>query len=236
MRRLFLLVALVVILAGCGSKLTPMLAQQEVRQSAALDRAESAKVGESLLLGLDLFYYTAYAPREDGMTILSPKRFSVGELDTSQQWVAFYHLDDGSLVVEAPKSVTPDDIRLGLRIDRQGRVVGNRPWFDLSAKRRLNQPSWDGAPRLLFMLSGAYPVDVFTFDLRYSGMDSGDGLFEYREYKERGLKPAEYRTLRIGEQETFRLHGLNIRIVDVYPDHVRYVVEPVRRTNSANGQ
>ena len=228
MRRIFPFFILLVLLTACGPKLTPLLAEQEVQQNAALDQADVAKIGESLLMGMDMFAYAAYSPREAGVTLLAPDSVSLSELSPEQQWVAYYQLDDGSLIVEAPKSVALQDMKLGLRIDAEGRVVGNRPWFDLREKGRLNQPSWDGARRLLFVRNGSYPVDVFTFDLRYAGMKDAKGVFDYREYKERGMKPAEYKTLTLGEQESIQLHGLNIRIFEVYADHVRFVVEPVR--------
>lgn len=218
----------VVLLAGCGPKLTPLLAQQSVEQSAVLNNTEAAKVGESLLVGLDMFSYAAYSPRESGVRVLAPHGLEVEPLDSSQKWVAFYRLDDGSLVIEALKSVSPESIRLGLRIDDAGHVLGRRPWFDLTDKIRLNQPEWDGQQRLLFVRNGVYPVDVFTFDLRFSGMKNGKGVFAYQEFKERGMRADEHSTLILSEGESVQLHGLKIRIFALYPDHVRYVVEPVR--------
>lgn len=227
MWRLVFLIVLAAVLAGCGPKLTPIYAVREMEQSAALNRAESARIGESLLSGLDMFAYAAYSPREPG-EISAPDGVALQPLAVDQQWIAYYRLDDGSLLVEAPRSVTPEDVRLGLRIDEDGRVEGNRPWFDLKAKSRLAQPSWKGERRFLFIRSGSHAVDTFIFDLKYLGMQDGAGVFEYIDHKVAGAKApiAEQRV--IEPQTNIQMHGLDIRIVAVYPDHVRYVVEPVR--------
>lgn len=227
MKRLLLCFVGLFLLVGCGPKLTPTLAERELMADATMHQAASAKVGESLLGGLDSFGYALYSPRENG-ALLTPDGVSLGDISPDQEWIAYYQLDDGSLVIEAPTFISPDDIRLGLRIDKDGRVVGRRPWFDLKAKARFNQPSWDGERRLLFARNGTYSVDVFVFDITYVGMADGVGVFAYQDFKAIGIKALGSSQIRIEPEQSVQLHGLNIKIFAIYPDHVRYVVEPVR--------
>lgn len=228
MKKLTFLIVLTIVLTGCGPKLTPIHAVHELEQSATLDQADSAKVGESLLCGLDMFAYTAYSPRQAG-PIPAPHSVALESLEPEQQWIAYYRLDDGSVVIEAPKSLSPEAVRLGLRIDTDGRVVGKRPWFDLKEKSRISQPSWDGERRYLFVQSGSYAVDTFVFDLKYKGMRGENGVFEYADYKASAAKAPAYQERVIAPKSSVQLHGLDIRIVGIYSDHVRYVVEPVKR-------
>lgn len=227
MKKLFLFVACLFILVGCGPKLTPLLAERNLEQTAALDQADSAKVGESMLRGVDVFGFASYSPT-NFFDILAPDGVTLIRLLPEQEWVALFRLDDDTIVVEAPASVTLEDLRLGLRLDADGSVVGFRPWFDLRTKRRLQQPHWGGSHRQLFAKGGMYFVDVFPFDLRYAGKNGKAGMFDYLDYKQDGLQSVDYKRIEIMPKETVQLHGLIIRITHVYPDHVRYIVEPVR--------
>lgn|GEM_PF-6906960 len=227
MKKLILFAACLFILVGCGPKLTPLLAERSLEQTAALDHVDSAKVGESLLRGLDVFGFAIYSPTES-LDVLAPEGVTLNRLLPEQEWIALFRLDDDTIVVEAPASVTREDLRLGLRLDAAGSVVGFRPWFDLRTKRRLQQPHWGGRYQRLFEVSGMYLVDAFPFDLRYVGKKGKAGVFNYLDYKQDALQPGDYKRIEIMPKESLQLHGLIIRITHVYPDHVRYIVEPVR--------
>lgn len=222
------LVVLLVVLGGCGTKLIPIHATHEVDQNGDLNKADVAKVGESLLSGLDMYIYSAYSPRQ-AVNVPAPGKSSLVTLSPDQQWIAYYRLCDGSLVIEAPASVTSEELRLGLRIDEDGRIQGKRPWFDLKRRTRISQSSWEGQRHLLFMKNGTYAVDTFIFDIRYAGMREEQGVFEIVDYKASGFgKPKSEKRI-MAPETLFKLHGLDIRIVAIYPDHVRYVVEPSRQ-------
>lgn len=213
------------LLAGCGPKLTPVFAQRELVQSAPLDRASVARVGQSLLNGLDMFVLAAYEPRSPA-EVVPPSRMRLPPLAPGQRWIVCCRPDAESVLIEAPRSFAPKGVRLGLRVDGQGRVAGNRPWFDLSARTRLNQPDWTGH-RLLFAPASPCAVDVFSFDLRYLGMEDGVGVIEYTDFKAAGARPPEAERMRLGPG-SITIHGLTVLIVSIYPDHIRYVVGPER--------
>jgi hypothetical protein len=217
-------VALLALLVGCWPKLTPVLAERQLTGVAPMDRASVAVVGQSMLHGLDIFSFAVFSPRE-AVVVTPPDHFFVHGLTSDQRWVVCCRADEKSVIVEAPKEFAAG-ARLGLRIDPDGRVVGNRPWFDLTAKARPLQPDWTGR-RLLFARNGSWPVDVFSFDLRYLGMEGGLGVFELSDYKAAGARSASPVRL-VSGPAVVRMHGLDVRLVGLYPDHVRYVVEPTR--------
>lgn len=214
------------LLAGCAPRLTPTLAEREVLPEGAVPRTGRAAAGESLLRGLDRYVYTVYAPRA-ALVVPVPARAQSGRLEPDQRWFAFFRLDDGTLVAEAPPELAREGERLGLRMDAAGMVTGNRPWFDLRAGARLNQSAWTG-PRLLFRDAGRYPVDVFAFDVRYAGRRDRDVLFDVRDFKEAGMKPDEWKRVRVAPGGTLSLHGLTIRVIEALPDLLRYEIESFR--------
>ncbi len=219
------LVILALLLTACGPRLHPTLAQRELECSAALDTDGSAKVGESLLAGLDMFVYPAYAPRE-ALAPPSPNNLDLAPLDPERKWLVGYELDDGSLIIEAPASLAPENTRLGLNIDERGKVTGRRPWFDLKGKRRFAlQPAWDGFRRLLFMPAESSPVDIFSFDLRYTGQDGKLGVFELLDFKHPRTTGQKRERIRIPEGREIRIHGLTIEIKSVGPEAVLYNVK-----------
>ena len=227
MRRIVLFFGLILLmLVGCGPRLTPTLAERVVEPEMAALRTGSAAVGESLLQGDDRFVYAVYSPLTQ-TAVPVPDRVEAAGLEPGQQWVAFYRLDDSTLVAEAPDGFVRGDERLGLRMDKAGMVVGNRPWFDLRAKARPGQPDWTG-PRLLFREAGEYPVDAFAFDVRYAGGRDGDGLFDVRDFKEAGMKPAEWKRVVVAPGGTLSLHGLAVRVIEALPESVRYEIGPAR--------
>ena len=222
----FLILALAATLAGCGPKLTPVLADHAQRQAPATGTTNIAQKGETLFKGLEMFTYDVYSPRETIAPLL-PNGVDMKPLAPDQKWIAYYVLDDGTLIVEAPRFTAPGDMRLGLRVDADGRVVGNRPWFDLGKKSRPHQPSWDGARRYLFQPAGKYLIDLAEVDVRFMGAAEGEGVFEFR-VRLNSFKGAEYEERFFRPGESLEVSGARILFMEIEPEFVRYAVEPIR--------
>lgn len=219
------LVALLMLPTACTPAMQPLLAHRKLERLALSGETNTARIGESMLSGLDMFAYPAYAPRE-AFILPEPKGVSLFPATPAQKWIAGYQLGDGSLIIEAPASISTQGIRLGLSIDQRGKVIGRRPWFDLTEKGKIaTQPAWDGFRRLLFVPCRPFPVDIFSFDLRYAGMRDGRGAFDYLDMKHPRTNGQERKTVLLSEGEKIHIHGLTIMIQSLTPERVNYLAK-----------
>ena len=210
------------LLSACGPKAYPLAASPLAEQPAPLNRVLTARTGQSLLRGAGLLAYPAFAPR--AAATLSAPGGSVS-LDPEHPWLALLALEDGTLILESGDVPLRRGHRLGLRADRSGTVVGNRPWFDLATKGRVGQPDWAG-PRHLFRPASPFAADAFSFDVIYAGQGERGGVFDCLDARTDGAGGYARREAAAGER--IGLHGLAVVVVEVLPDRVRYRVETAR--------
>ncbi|MGE4423438.1 MAG: hypothetical protein AB7D39_14175 [Pseudodesulfovibrio sp.] len=228
MRPLPIIALLLALLAGCGPKVTPVAAERELAYSGVPHRAAVARVGESLVAGAERYVLPAFQPAFPGTPPVPDAAPSI-YLRPGAVWTVHSRLCDGTLLVEPPagslSSALRPGLRLGLRVDRTGRVVGHRPWFDLTRGCRISQPYWGKSRRAAFRPAPAEAVDEFVFDLRYKGMDGTRGVLERTEFKRTGVKGGGTVELPVEERDVVGLPGLEVLIFGLYPDHVRFIVD-----------
>lgn len=212
------------LLAGCGTKLSPMTAAHEIAINAEPNRALAARVGESLLKGVERFGLPSFEPVFSGAPPV-PVSASGVRFEPGGGWVVCGLFDDGTLLLGPPAGMLPQGVRLGLRVDRDGRVAGHRPWFDRTSGRRVSQPFWGPFRRAAFRPGEPVVLDEFVFGLTYRGMDGQAGLLERIEFKRTGTRGDRAVEVRVRERDTVPVHGLGVTVFRIYPDHIRYIIE-----------
>ncbi|WP_338669929.1 hypothetical protein [Pseudodesulfovibrio methanolicus] len=197
-----------------------------------LDRELAVREGELLLSGAVEELYPVLRPIR-AMDLAMPEGVPVGRLDPDVGWGVYFMLRDGTLLAEVPRPMAPEGRRLGLRVDGQGRVVGERPWFDLDARKRLDGAAWTGGERTLFATGGVLPVRTRRFEERYRGAKCDEqglcgGTIAFSEYEKGKDKPVGGSVVILGAEDTIHVYGLVIDPIEFTPGGLRYVVRKDR--------
>jgi hypothetical protein len=209
-------------------KVRPFTPRTGVGVDVELDRELTVRPGELLLSGAVEALYPVLRPVR-AMDLPLPLGVPDGRLDPDVGWGVYFMLGDDTFLAEVPKPMVPAGRRLGLRVDDGGRVVGERPWFDLDSGERLNDV-WGGAERVLFLTGGGvHPVTKIRFEERYQGAKCDEtgrcgGTIVFSEYEPGKEKPVGGSVVNLGDEDTIRVYGLIIDPVEFTRDGLRYVV------------
>ena len=217
---------------GVSFEVVPFPAKIGVGVDVELDRELTVRPGELLLSGAVEALYPVLRPVR-AMDLALPLGAPAGRLDPDVGWGVYFMLRDDTFLAEVPKPMVPAGRRLGLRVDDNGRVVGERPWFDLDAGKRLDEV-WSGSERGLFVTGGGvHPVTRSRFEERYQGPKCDDkghcgGTIVFTEYEAGKDEPVGASAVNMGDEDTINVYGMIIDPVAFTPDELRYVVRKHR--------
>ena len=213
-------------------KVRPFTPKTGVGVDVELNRELTVRPGELLLSGAVEALYPVLRPVR-AMPLALPLGVPVGRLEPAVGWGVYFMLGDATFLAEVPQPMVPKGRRIGLRVDDTGRVVSDRPWFDLDSGERLNEV-WEGGERGLFATGGGvHPVTKVRFEERYQGLKCDEqgvcgGTIVFSEYEPGKQKPEGGSVVTLGDEDFIHVYGLVIDPVEFTPDGLRYVVRRER--------